>query len=256
MRLNADMSHERRIFTEQILSEGIELPLSKEDAHHLFKVLRLRAGALAVVVSSGQEWEAVVCSEEPPCLKILNLKEKGARSSRVCSVAVALLKGSHTDECLHNCAQLGVRNLIVWAAERSMVKIQDRGNLEKKLNRWQAILKTSAQQSGQGRVSQVHYAGDLLALFGAWSTIGAEADSYFVCSLATEATPLEQIELTTRAHLLVGPEGDFSAREEDILQKKRISKLSLGPFRLRAETAALVAVAQANAVWGTADEMP
>ncbi len=49
---------------------------------------------------------------------------------------------------------------------------------------------------------------------------------------------------------MIGPEGDFSKNEEEVIKKHNFEYITLGPYTLRAETAALTAIAGINANFG------
>lgn len=55
-------------------------------------------------------------------------------------------------------------------------------------------------------------------------------------------------EITSPAHIIVGPAGDFTAREENLLIQEGFELMSLGTNLLRSETAAIAAIAMVQAV--------
>jgi 16S rRNA (uracil1498-N3)-methyltransferase len=74
--------------------------------------------------------------------------------------------------------------------------------------------------------------------------VHAEADQKFIAHV-DEKNPAHLMQLATpgqRYLILIGPEGDFSSEELSLAQSQGFAKVSLGPHRLRTETAGLVAV--------------
>src|SRR5262245_45144567 len=125
------MPHERRVFVTPktdatILSPGDECLISPEDSRHLLKVIRLKAGAPLTVVDSrsGQEFEAVLSGPTSPAtVRLVARRQAGSTKERtVASLLCALCKGKKNDWIIEKATEFGVRRVIFWEAERSVVK--------------------------------------------------------------------------------------------------------------------------------------
>jgi 16S rRNA (uracil1498-N3)-methyltransferase len=115
--------------------------------------------------------------------------------------------------------------------------------------RWQTIAQEAARQSGRAEVPEI---GDFAELEAALAQTAALADPRFVL---WEGEPSQSLPAALAAGpqavvLLVGPEGGFSEDEVASVRRAGFVAASLGPRILRAETAAIVAVALAQAAGG------
>lgn len=251
------MSHPRRVFldfpAEATSIYGLELPLSREDAHHFRTVLRLHEGAALTVIdrTSTKEFDALVTTTEPFVVRIVREKIGLKGRSRVASLTFGLAKGKNTEFVCEKACELGVRTLILWQASHSVVRIDSGQDRLKKLDRWNKILESAGKQSGNDVIPRLVLALNLHELFEAIDGASNPGDRKFICSLSPGAkTPIELMTPPGEVHLVVGPEGDFSEEEEKELLKRQFEPLSLGPLVLRCETAAVVAVSMTNGAWG------
>lgn len=250
------MPHERRIFfdLDGEPEPGKTLSLPESEAHHVKNVLRLKTGQelVAVCKNSRLEFDAIVAQLSGRLVQIRLLSARSQKCARsiVKTLAVALLKGSHNDQICEKASELAVENIIVWSAERSIPRINTKQQAER-VKRWQRIAESAAKQSGQDFVAEIAFASDISAALQLVEQRSGEDCKLFQCSLSPQARlACEWESAPNSAAIIVGPEGDFAPYEEDVIKEKHALPLSLGPLRLRAETAALVAVATLNAVWG------
>ena len=165
-------------------------------------------------------------------------REEGAPWS---TIGLALLKGDHFEIAIEKMVELGVHRIVPLTADHCIVKLKDRA-AAKKLERWQRIADSAMKQSGRSWRCEVLTPTTVQK---AVELYGADAEVV----VADEAETAEHDPGTQpgRAHLgLVGPEGAFSEREKEWLEQNGARRLSLGPFRLRAETAAITLAATLN----------
>ena len=233
--------HERRVFvdlTDGFAAErGGEVVISAEDSHHIRTVLRLSEGAAITAVCriTGQEYEAVISELQAQVkIKIVGRLRPQRSPSPVLTIAVALLKGDQNDLACDQLTQFGVKRIIFWQAQRSVARLKSADDQARKTERWKRICEASAKQSGQSHIPEVEFAsgvGQLIQRFDALSTPG---DNRFFCSLLPEAREIQSFPREqTRVHMVVGPEGDFSPAEEQIMLDHGIVPLNLGTCRFR-----------------------
>jgi 16S rRNA (uracil1498-N3)-methyltransferase len=251
------MAHEYRVFAEFDSSEigpGSIGTLSESDRHHLNKVLRLREGDQIVAVSrkEAREFDAQIILHNNQIAVSVSAPRIGvAPLSRVVSLSCALLKGSNNDFICEHAAELGVRNILFFQAERSIPKIKEPSDRANKIARWSKIAESAARQSGQISIPAIGLAPDLSKLMSQTKLLAGKDDRFFCCALLPGTKEIRAIE-TPKAgvHLIVGPEGDFSESEYASLISNSFEAITLSPLRLRAETAAIAAVSMVQAVWG------
>ncbi|MBN8549953.1 MAG: 16S rRNA (uracil(1498)-N(3))-methyltransferase [Deltaproteobacteria bacterium] len=256
------MSHPRRVFIDFPDGSrpvyGTEALLSEQDSHHLRTVLRLKEGdqLTAVDRASGQEYDAIICKlGEPLTARILGQKEKRAGCSRVKSLIFCLAKGGNTDLVCEKACELGVQHIVLWQSQRSVVRIDNERDAGKKIERWRKIVESAAKQSGNDLIPSISLALNYESLIERVSPLRSPEDRSFICSLSPDSKlPSNTPAPHAYVHLAVGPEGDFTEKEESALVGVGFERLSLGPLVLRCETAAIVAISMIHGAWGFLDQ--
>lgn len=251
------MSHPRRVFVDfpagSNPEHGFEVSLSEKDSHHLRKVLRLSEGSQLTAIdrATSQEYDAIICAvQDVVTVRLLSKRERSTSASRVSSLIFALAKGGNTDLVCEKACELGVRTIILWQSERSVLRVEDKER-SKKLARWNSIVESAAKQSGNDVIPKVHLALNLKELLSLIANIRTPSDRAFLCSLSPGAKLPQEISAPAASlHLAVGPEGDFTDNEEAALIDQGFERLSLGPLVLRCETAAIVAISMVHGAWG------
>jgi 16S rRNA (uracil1498-N3)-methyltransferase len=211
---------------------GARVELPEHAAHHAREVLRLRAGAeVHVFDGAGHEWHAVLARAESPLRLVL---------------AMAALKGDRMELVLQKATELGVAE--IWPVVTFRTDAAARPALEgSRAERWERVASGAAEQCGRARVPQVAATTTLRGL------IERPFEGRRVALLETSGhAPLASLALdsTSPLLLLVGPAGGFEPGEAEELRAAGFVAASLGPRILRAETAAVAAVAIAQSRWG------
>ena len=261
------MSHIPRIFlglqkdgTESLpverFSVDATIDLSTRDAHHLIHVLRLSDGAEVIaVLPSGSHAD---CTLERPRgresvarIRVRSIRSGPSPAPRVGTLLMAILKGDHTELVCEKVSELGVSRLILFVAERSVVRLHGDEDRAKKEARWRRICEAAAKQSRQSAIPTLHVVDSCATGLAVLKPILSKDDKLFCCSLAPGAVPMRELPPPAgSAHIAVGPEGDFSSSEEDSLVDFGFERIRLGRTVLRSETAAIAAVASAYSLWG------
>lgn len=228
------------------------VPLSDEDLHHLTRVLRLGSGDKLLVIEGSLGLSAEAHLEEHEgrlAARICSPPTPTNQTSKVGHLIFALAKGDKNDLVLEKACELGARSIILWQAERSVVKIEAK-NIDAKLSRWQKICKAAAEQCGNPHIPRVSFATHQQELIDELSKDLSPNDLKLICSLHKNSKPLREITSPKGlVHLAVGPEGDFAPHEEELFISSGFLPISLGPRVLRCETAAIVALAAVQSHW-------
>jgi len=125
--------------------------------------------------------------------------------------------------------------------ERSVVKLSEQDG---KVGRWRRVVEAAARQSLRLQIPEVTEAVSFLEV------VREERERGLLLHNEAGLPPLEDTVTRGVVCLLVGPEGGFSEREVEAARAAGLSLASLGPYRLRSETAGIAAVARASAVFG------
>jgi 16S rRNA (uracil1498-N3)-methyltransferase len=221
--------------------------LTGEARHYLRDVLRLAPGAAVELFDGrGSAWEAVV---EPGFVALaLGARREAPARGPVISLLFALSKGEKADLVVQKATELGAARLCPWSAERSVVKL-DAGKGRDRAERWSRIAGEAARQCGRADVPVVEAPLPLAAALAA-----VPAGHRLVVLHGPGGAPLGALGLEEApgVALVVGPEGGLTEGELEACRRAGALRGWLGPRTLRAETAAMAAVAVLQAVAGDA----
>lgn len=219
--------------------------------NHLVRVLRMQVGnAFTVFDGMGGEFSAELVSISADRAEV-KLGERRVTALPPTSITLiqAIAKGDRMDLIVQKTTELGVSRIMPVLTSRVVVKL-DKQTAAAKQRRWQSIAQEAARQCGRADVPVV----DLpCALQSALEQL-APARRYALWETG-DGQPLTLClnELTSNdrsLQLFVGPEGGLSANEISAAQAVGFVAVTLGPRILRTETAAIVAVALAQAATG------
>ncbi|MBT8408117.1 MAG: 16S rRNA (uracil(1498)-N(3))-methyltransferase [Alphaproteobacteria bacterium] len=225
-----------RVFVEHPLGEGQSVPLTRDQAHYLFGVMRLKEGAeIALFNGRDGEWAATVEAAGKRG-GVLACSQKTAPMQRPPDLwlVFAPIKKARTDFIVEKATELGAARLLpVQTAFTNSERIRR--------DRLQAHAVEAAEQCGATYVPQVADLEKLGKLLDAWP---AERQILF-CDEALSGDALSDLSGAKAGPwaIFIGPEGGFSPAERDrISALKNTHAISLGPRILRADTAAVAAL--------------
>ena len=215
-------------------AEGAAARVEGAAARRLRDVLRLAPGArLAAFDGRGAEREAIVeaVGREGVALRLGAALAPTPEPPAPVTLACGFPRGRRGDWLVEKATEIGAAAFVPLAADRAVLRPGD-GRLE----RWRRIAIEAARQSGRAVVPAFAEAppGGALRLLA-----DPEASSTIAGALAAAPPPD-----AAGVALFVGPEGGWSAGEREALIASGARAVSLGPRRLRAETAAVVALAE------------
>ena len=235
------MSLKVRIYLDKKLNIGLDLILEKEDTHYLNNVMRLREGDNVFLFNSKDgEFKGEIVSFDKKKIKVrLNSKIENTNKPGKISLIFSLIKSSKLDYLIQKCTEIGVKSFVPVISEKSVAK-----NLN--IKRTEKIIKESCEQSNQLILPVIHEVEKLekkLKSFDKNSII-------FFADINSSNNKIEAVHENNKNHefyLLVGPEGDFSLKERDLLNSmSNCIPISLGQNILRSETAAVVGLTLLN----------
>ncbi|OHX10991.1 16S rRNA (uracil(1498)-N(3))-methyltransferase [Chromobacterium amazonense] len=236
-----------RFYLDADLAVGQQLSLPDAVVRHI-QVLRLNAGdAITLFNGRGGEYHAVlgaVMKRDAQCV-IERFDDVSRETPLWLGLAQGISGGDKMEFTLQKGVEMGVAVFQPIAAGRSVVKLSGE-RADKRVARWQEIVISACEQSGRNTVPQVL---PILTL-NEWLAERQEADIRLILSPRGDKSLAQLAERPARSWLMVGPEGGFSAPEEDAALAAGWTPLKLGPRILRTETAALAAVGAMQAVWG------
>ena len=230
-----------RLFVREPLSEGAHVDLDSGQANYLRNVMRLGAGAdLLVFDGSSGEWLARIAEAGKKRMTLSverRTREPEAIPTPDVWLAFAPIKRTQTDWLVEKATELGVARLIPVMTRRTIAE-------RVKLERLEAIAIEAAEQCGRTRLPDIEAPVRLAQLLeqGGRQLYFADEGGGEPAASAFKPGP---------ATILTGPEGGFTDEERaSIRAAPNAVPISLGPRILRAETAALAALAAYMAVAG------
>jgi 16S rRNA (uracil1498-N3)-methyltransferase len=236
---------EPRLYVEARLASGSPVELSAGQTHHLGSVLRLGSGATVAVFNPDDgEWlcHIVELGKNRGRLTV-ERQSRAAEPEPDLWLLFAPIKRARLDWLVEKATELGASALLpVWTARTQIERL----NLE----RLRAHAISAAQQSERLSVPELRSPEALDRVLSAWP----RERHLIVCDESGGGEPIIEAAMRLPAGpvaLLVGPEGGFHQTELDALGKLSfVSRVGLGPRVLRAETAALAALAVFQSIAG------
>ena len=228
-----------RFFVSQDECMRDEIQLVGENASHA-KVLRLKTGEKVLVCDgNGNECICTVSDFSSGVLS-LNVDERRVSTSEAqvkVSIYMAFPKADKLEHVIQKATELGAYEIVTFPSARCVSKPDDK-SIKKKLERWQKIAASAAEQSGRGKIPEVI----VLPSFSSALKRAAEADLPIMFYENEHATTLrmalESIPYRS-VSLLSGPEGGLEEREVDMAKDVGLKICTLGKRILRCETAPL-----------------
>jgi 16S rRNA (uracil1498-N3)-methyltransferase len=235
-----------RLYVDEPLATGATVPLAPPQAHYLKDVLRLTSGD-PVLVFNGRdgEWQGRLAAAGKRGLGLtIETQARPQTTGPDLHYLFAPLKRARLDYMVQKAVEMGVARLAPVMTRHTQA---ERVNVE----RMRANAIEAAEQCGILRLPEI---AAPVALAIALAALAPERLLVFCDEDAPVADPAAALAAAGAAAplaVLVGPEGGFAAEERELLlARKNIVRLALGPRILRADTAAVAALALVQAVLG------
>jgi 16S rRNA (uracil1498-N3)-methyltransferase len=238
-------SKPQRLFVTSKLGTGATVMLSRDQAHYLGNVLRLKQGDNLLLFNGrdGEWWAELGAIGKKGAEVRLDHQTRPQEDGPDLHYLFAPLKRARLDYMMQKATELGVSALRPVITRHTMPQRIKSGRLL-------ANAIEAAEQCGILRVPEVLEPEKLTKLLGAW-----DERRYLIVAdeSAPHASPIEALNTLKPGPLavLIGPEGGFEREERAaLLAKPFVLPISLGSRVMRADTAAVAALALVNAVLG------
>jgi 16S rRNA (uracil1498-N3)-methyltransferase len=237
--------HGPRLHVDAPLAPGAVIALESGQAHYLTNVLRLKAGE-GVLVFNGRdgEWSAAIALQKRTASLLVGAQTRTQTAAPDLHYLFAPLKAARLDYMVQKAAEMGVSRLQAVLTRHSQVARVNTG-------RMRANAVEAAEQCGILTVPDV---AEPIAFTQIISQNDPARRLVFCDEGAEIEDPVAALGAVPRGAplaVLIGPEGGFAADERAALVKlPNVVRLCLGPRILRADTAAVAALALVQAVLG------
>jgi 16S rRNA (uracil1498-N3)-methyltransferase len=215
-------------------------------AEHMARVLRAQPGMEADVVAGGHVFHAQVVAVSPGEVRFNLIAELEADPALPITLVISIFKFDHMEWAIEKATELGVAAIAPVIARRTDAHLAHAA--DKRAERWRRIAHEAAKQSRRCDVPVIYEPEPLLARVRVPSTattrvvLAEQERSTTLRAVVEEAVKAAQNQMPT-LELAFGPEGGWASEEEALFDANGWRAASLGPRILRAETAAIAALA-------------
>ncbi len=227
----------RLFFDANISTSHSTFQLSEEESKHICKVLRMQEGdSIGLLNGKGEYFETKILIANPKRCEVKVVNHQSFPQNEHLHLAIAPTKMNDRMEWLvEKAVEMGVKEitfLLCKNAERKTIKLE----------RFEAIAISAMKQSKRYYLPKIN---DLVKFenFIKEHTNGLIAHCY-----EDNKTSITHAFNASSGIILIGPEGDFSLQEVEIAKENQYKAISLSNFRLRTETAGLMAVMEVNLI--------
>lgn len=224
-----------RFFCAEPVQQSAHFELDARVAQHV-RVLRLREGeAITLFDGSGGETIGTLTHIDKRSVEVTTGEHFALERelARQVTMYAALIANDRMDWMIQKACELGVSAIRPMFTERSQ---RIPGDVARRVEHWRGILIAACEQCGRNRIPEIYAPVSLaeaLSSLTTQSTVLLDADgSATVSSIASDTVSV-----------VVGPEGGFAPSELELLRNRCDHKLRIGRTVLRAETAAIAALA-------------
>jgi 16S rRNA (uracil1498-N3)-methyltransferase len=216
------MTSKARLFYSKELKKGIISKLSKTQSHYIKNVMRFKQGdKISLFNSINGEWDASIEKFSMPKKKENNIW-----------LAFSPIKKIPQDMMLQKTTELGIQKFFPILCDRSIVR-------DINMERAEKIIIEASEQSNRISIPEISKIQKLENFLSSFPKNG----NLIFCDINSNKSKLVNIfSKESPICILVGPEGDFSEKERQLIVKnKKTIPISLTNNILRAETAAVAA---------------
>ncbi len=243
-----------RFYCPAPLHTGDLLDLPAGAARHV-QVLRLQPGDAITLFNHGPGWagtspggefeaRVTLMGRSQVQVEVLEHQAVEREAQRAVHLAVGMPANERMDWLVEKAAELGVASIQPLMTERSVLRLAAE-RATKKVDHWQSVAIAACEQCGGNRVPTVHGVKTLTQWLSALNTQEADAPRPLLLSLRRGTQALHDLDIgMVPALFLSGPEGGLSPAEENAAVAAGFAPVHLGQRVLRAETAALTALAR------------
>ncbi len=235
----------RRFFVDEVRSGRAEI--SGDDARHLTRVLRVEAGQRYEISDNHNVYLAEIETARKEYVSFRTLEKLALPEPRVRLIlCAALIKFDHFEWMIEKATELGVSEIVPVETIRSERGLERAAH--KRVERWRRIAVEASQQSRRAFLPEVSEPESLRDVLAREATSKLALDENPVAGRLNDALPATRSQQDSVA-MLIGPEGGWTEQERSEFTVAAWTPVSLGPLILRAETAALAALAIVNSAW-------
>ena len=227
-----------RLFHPDNIIENTTGLLSKEHTHYVVNVMRLKRGSNLNFFNKEGEWlsEIISIERDKVEVKFLNKVKEPSKISNI-ELAICLVKKTPMEIILQKATELGVRKITPIISDRTEIK-------DLNFERANKIIIEATEQSNQLNTPDL---SQIIKLKDFINNISKDEKLFFADVNSKHKLSSKDLGQDKKANVLIGPEGDFSPTERElILSKPETVPFTLSKNILRADTAVISAISLIN----------
>tara|TARA_Y100000389_G_C17419510_1_gene495845 strand:- start:345 stop:1055 length:711 start_codon:yes stop_codon:yes gene_type:complete len=222
-----------RIYINDNISINDELKINSDTSNHIKNVLRIRNNSKIVVFNGdGKEYIAEVNYTDNSTILIKHENPSRKDNTHQITLAQCIPSAKHMDLAIQKSVEIGINKIVPVISERSHP-----GDHKKKYSHWKNIIIHSTEQSNGLFLTELDEITDLEKFL-----INVSENASCKICFHMSGRKITKNDKSHQSHIiLIGPEGGFSTKEIDLIERYNWNIVSLGDRILRTETAAIVA---------------
>lgn len=235
-----------RFYVDKSQIKGEWVTITGEDVKHITRVLRLAAGdRVTICDGNNTDYEGIIewTGKDEVKVRLGRAVETGTEADVEMVLYQAVAKGTKMELIIQKGTELGVSAFVPVITSRTVVRVEDQRDAQKKQQRWQRIAMEAAKQCRRGRIPIVKtvlgfdQALEEMAGFSLALLPHAAEGGLPIGHIPGKAGDYGSIAI------MVGPEGGFDDDEVKRAVQRGITIVNMGPRTLRTETAGIAAAA-------------
>ena len=229
-----------RFFCAEPVQQHSQFELDTRVAQHV-RVLRLREGdAITLFDGSGGETPAMLTRIDKRSVEVTTDGHVAVQREldRQITIYAALIANDRMDWMIQKACELGVSSIRPMFTERSQ---RIAGDVTKRVEHWRGVLIAACEQCGRNLIPEIYAP---VALIEALPTLATQSNVLLDADGDAAASSIA----SGSTSIFVGPEGGFAPGKLELLRKRCDHKLRIGRTVLRAETAAIAALASLSSL--------
>ena len=233
-----------RIYCGQNLEIGKVLILIQNSSKHLVNVLRKKEGSLIELFDGkGSSCTAEIISSQKKRVKVKLVEELVFQDRKGIKISLgqSLIKTEPFSFSIQKATELGVASISPLYTERTVIKLNSNSTKSRKA-RWQSIATHACQQCGENWLPEINE----IQRLEDWAQ--AVKAKHKIVLYPNAETKLSSLTFDDSVAIAVGPEGDFTDSEINLLTEKDFLPVKLGERVLRADTAVISVVSAIRAM--------
>jgi 16S rRNA (uracil1498-N3)-methyltransferase len=224
--------------------------IAGDQATHLIRVLRAQAGMEFDIVAGGRVWHSVLAGIAGDSVRFNLVAEAEADPALPVTLLLSVFKFDRMEWAIEKATELGAQSIVPVIARRSEKHLAQAA--QARAERWRRVALEASKQARRSDVLQIEKPVALKEAVKlhpeALRLVLAEQERSTTLYQALREALERAGDETPAIRLALGPEGGWTAEEEALFDAESWKPVSLGPRILRAETAAITAIAIAAAL--------